>query len=272
MVLRSFFPSQSNPLQQQLFIPFTGCAPSQDQLRAGLQPSQRPELIHLPHPMSTSIRTQNTPGGVPAGGAAAPVLEFNPAQCTAAGQAKGLGSRGSSVSSCQAAAEPWAKPPPGPSTEPAVRRDPQHPPEPTQGRLPPGYLVSASSLASSLPGHHLLGGTLLLGHCACKTQMEEVKVRQRPLKDAPEHSEGSWLGAGSKVNSVPASAAAGKPQGCPGRKEGLRYPSSIPLAHRPCILTQASPGGQRAMTKPSHLPGDTGSLSVPHPVAQWNHV
>lgn len=83
---------------------------------------------------------------------------------------------GSSVSACQAAANPpnEASPPAhspaqlSPVGEEQIYQhgDLQHRPKPVRNQLPPVYLVIATSLASTLPSHHLLGGTLLLSHGA----------------------------------------------------------------------------------------------------------
>lgn len=56
-------------------------------------------------------------------------------------------------------------------THAATHGDLQRHPKSVRNQLPPVYLVIASSLASTLPGRHLLGGTLLLSHCAWKTQV-----------------------------------------------------------------------------------------------------
>lgn len=47
----------------------------------------------------------------------------------------------------------------------------RHPSVTSTSQYTPVYLVVATSLASTLPSRHLLGGTLLLGHCAWKTQI-----------------------------------------------------------------------------------------------------
>lgn len=49
----------------------------------------------------------------------------------------------------------------------------------------PAYLIIATAFTSALPSHHLLGGTLLLGHRAWKTQIAAVNAASGEAPDPP---------------------------------------------------------------------------------------